>query len=76
MLKTSESPCIHIFFLSQGSRERGEMPTKSENVCMCVALISLRSKLTFGSNLVGLLLYGGWGLELNFLGFQIEENIW
>ena len=19
---------------------------------------------------------GGWGLELNFLGFQIEENFW
>ena len=25
-------PHIHIFFLSQGSREHGEMPTKSENV--------------------------------------------
>ena len=50
-------------------------------------LISSRSEVTFGSNLVWCLLYmgidaikfcGDWGrglgLELNFLGFQIEQN--
>ena len=33
-------PHIHIFFLSQGSRVRVEMGTKSEKVCMhvCVCL--------------------------------------
>ena len=51
-------------------------------------LISPRSEVTFDSNFVmvtsiyGALMLlnfcgdGGWGLELNFLGFQIEENFW
>ena len=61
-------------------------------VCMCVcdafllASISPRSEVTFiymtsiYEALMLLNFYGdwgmGWGLELNFLGFQIEENFW
>ena len=54
-------PHIHIFYLSQGSRASIEMGTKSEKVCMCVyvTLISPRSMITFGSNLIGCFLYMG-----------------
>ena len=65
------------------------MATKSEKVCLCVCvcdaflLASISpyiSKvhghfwLKFGRVLLNFC--GDWGLELNFLGFQIEENFW
>ena len=41
------------------------MGTKSEKVCVYVCMYVC---VEIGG--------GGWGLELNFLGFQIEENFW
>ena len=68
LIQPSQGPHIHIIFLIQGLRVLVEIRTKSEKVCMfvCVCVIS-------ASNFCG---DRGWGLELNFLGFQIEENFW
>ena len=66
------------------------MGTKIEKVCMCVcdALTKFHAYfwLKFGMvpSIYGELMllnfcgdWGrGWGLELNFLGFQIKENFW
>ena len=64
-------PHIHIFFLSQGSRVRVEMGTKSEEVCRVLSICGALMLINFCGNRGG-----GWGLELNLLGFQIEENFW
>ena len=75
LIQPSQDPTYIYFFLIQGLRVRVEMGTKSEKVCMCVCvcvcmyvtffcwrlfhLISPRSEVTFGSNLVWCLLYMG-----------------
>ena len=47
------------------------MGTKSEKVCMYMYVcgcVCMCVEMEIGGE--------GWGLELNFLGFQIEENFW
>ena len=73
----------HIFFLSQGSWVRVEMgiKLKSMYVCLCGHFwLKFGRMLSIYEALMVLNFCGDWarvwGLELNFLGFQIEENFW
>ena len=54
-------PHIHVFFLSQGLRVRVGCFLYMGHLCFLIFV-------EIGG--------GSWGLELNFLGFQIEENFW
>ena len=75
-------PHIHIFFLIQGLRVRVEMASISPYI----SKVRSHFWLKFGmvTSIYGALMLlnfcgdwgGGWGLELNFLRFQIEENFW
>ena len=74
----SAKPGPHIhFFLIQGLRVRVEMGTKSEKVCVDVYFtLYLQGVVTsiYGALMLLNFCGGGLGLELNILGFQIEEN--
>ena len=71
LIQPSQGP-TYIFFLSQRSRVSVEMGTKSEKVCVCVTSIYKALMLLNFCGDLG----RGLGVELNFLGFQIEENFW
>ena len=69
LIQPSQDPAYIYFFLIQGLRVRVEMGTKSEKASMVTSIFRALMLLNFC--VIG---KGGLGLELNFLGFQIEEN--